>query len=190
MIENLQSAVAPFGLHELSLTDGVVSAPLLRFLTSSSRSTLVVVCLDGLKGLTNTGLREWLDEISPSIEVLCLSHCVVDRSDDEECALDAVMPKMTLLHHLITIGDMTSASTVERHQSPPRTVVWRNSSYTATDLLAMLQVCPPASFFYTNQVPPLAEKEASRVANERGIHLRYFEYLPEVRPYISVQFSE
>lgn len=65
----------------------------------------------------------------------------MDRSDNEERALDAIAPKMTSLHSLYIKGDMASALTIERYHPPAGyTAKYEVDSSIAIDLVAMFQV--------------------------------------------------
>lgn len=178
VIEKWQLSVTPFELelHDLALADGVIAAPQLRLLTSSSHSSLTSVSLSDLVGLTNIGFREWLDEVGSSLRFLDLRDCVVKRLDEEERALDTIMPKMTSLRYLYIRGDVASALTIERYHLPGgNPTKYEVGSSIAIDLVVTLRALrhPLASFVYSHQIDPLVQKEALRVAGERGTHLEF-----------------
>ncbi|KAF7346232.1 hypothetical protein MSAN_01850200 [Mycena sanguinolenta] len=70
---------------------------------------------DGVIGLSNAGLKDWLFEAGGSLRSLNIEKCSIAKAgDDEEYALDAAMGHLTALSNLRVEGDIISELAVLR----------------------------------------------------------------------------
>lgn len=97
----------------------------------SSYSSLSDVTLNGITGLSNTDLREWLSEIAPSLVSLRLCQSFFPREHhDEEHAVDATIHIMYKLESVHCEGDVVSALAIER--TPKKTEGRSGTAYINT----------------------------------------------------------
>lgn len=84
--------------------------------TSPTQPTLRVLYLIAVEGLSNNGLLNFLLQVSPTLTDLFIINCTLPRStDDEEFAIDAVIPKMLRLKAMQTVGPgLLSVSAIAR----------------------------------------------------------------------------
>ncbi|KAG6817225.1 hypothetical protein H0H87_011282 [Tephrocybe sp. NHM501043] len=110
-------------LEYLGLDTGRISRPQLLFFAGSPSlpSSLQAVAFRRLQGLTNADVLAFLAHISPTIEHLSIRNCEFSRSEDEEHAIDAIMPRMTVLRVLDVSGDLISDLAVSRKTFPNST---------------------------------------------------------------------
>lgn len=101
-------------LSILILADESILGPQLRFLTMSSHSSITYVRLDKITGLSNTDLREWLSEISPSLIFLSITGSFPRELQDEEHAVDDTIHMMHMLESARFGGDVVSSLAIER----------------------------------------------------------------------------
>ena len=105
-------------LHSISL-----DLSQLRLLTTSWKSALREARINDISGITNEEFRMWLSEVGPSLESLHLSPTIPrHRSNNEEYALDAMLPIMSNLVSLNIQGDVASHLVLERF-APTRDVI-------------------------------------------------------------------
>jgi hypothetical protein len=86
-------------------------------MTAYSHSSLHTVFFQDLTGFTNTSLRTWLAAIGPALTDWTLKRTPVHgRAQDEEYAIDAMMPIMVNLRKLDVEGDVVSELAVMRRE--------------------------------------------------------------------------
>lgn len=116
-------------IKSVSLHRGSLKLPQLRSLTTSTKSALQIASLQYISGLTNRDLYTWLTEVGPTLTHLTIQFSTISRqSDDEEYAVDVVLPTMTTLIHLDLEGDITSELVLMRYspdQSSQSSKSWR-----------------------------------------------------------------
>jgi hypothetical protein len=123
MIYGFSSAINAAPLPKLAcsiksvlLNNGSLTFPQFRSLTTSWRSSLQAATLDRISGLTNDDIYHWLSEVGPTLTHLRIRYSPLFRqSDDEEYALDAIMPIMTHLYDLHLQGDIASEQVLLRY---------------------------------------------------------------------------
>lgn len=103
-------------IRNLSLQNGFLTFPQLRLFTASSLPTLQNVTLRNISGLSNEDLRTWLVDVVATLTSLGIQFTPLSRrSDDEEYAVDALLPKMAHLRHLELEGDVASELVLSRY---------------------------------------------------------------------------
>ncbi|KAG6864466.1 hypothetical protein C0991_009299 [Blastosporella zonata] len=90
---------------------------MMRFVTMPN-PRLRVLSLMNLTGLLNNEFAALLTTVAPTLEEVQIEHCQFLRvTDDEEFAIDAVMPHFAALKRLIAIGvGLASALAISRKQ--------------------------------------------------------------------------
>ncbi|KAF8845628.1 hypothetical protein BDN67DRAFT_961226 [Paxillus ammoniavirescens] len=103
-------------LTELTLEQVFMTDMELMYLMSTSLRTLERVTLDGISGITNAGLRIFLDAISPNVSCLTIRHTglLQGAGGQEERALDATICKMHRLGKLSIVGNVASELMLQR----------------------------------------------------------------------------
>ncbi|KAG6863586.1 hypothetical protein C0991_004815 [Blastosporella zonata] len=107
-----------FQLETLDLYGGEIKGhQMMRFVTMPN-PRLRVLSLMNLTGLLNNEFATLLTTVAPTLEELQINHCQFLRAtDDEEFAIDTVMPQFAALKRLIAIGvGLVSALAISRKQ--------------------------------------------------------------------------
>jgi hypothetical protein len=186
---NLDNLPTPASsLQSVLLQHGTLTLPGLRSLTTSWRSSLRVATLQHISGLTNEDLYSWLSEVGPTLTSLTIEFSPLSRrSDEEEYAVDVVMPAMNNLRHLNLEGDIVSELALLRYvptELAPPEPLWRKwyrlsidnaPGVNAHGFLSALRTTAWTTVSMRNLVlreenMELSE-EAQRIAKERNILL-------------------
>ncbi|KAF8186084.1 hypothetical protein K438DRAFT_1765419 [Mycena galopus ATCC 62051] len=115
-------------LRSMTLYNGPITGPQLCNLTAGSHSSLSDVNFNGIIGLSNAGLKDWLLQAAPALRQLNIEKCSIAKaSDDEEYALDGAMSRLTSLSSMRLEGDILSELAVLRKPSPTG---WNGSTIT------------------------------------------------------------
>jgi hypothetical protein len=102
-------------LTELSIESVFMTNNELMYLMSTSLRTLEHVTLNKISGITNVGLRRFLDAISQNVSCLTIRHTgECDIPEQEERALDATINKMRHLRKLDVMGDVATKLMLQR----------------------------------------------------------------------------
>lgn len=108
-------------IQDLGLHNGALDGfQLLRFV-SSPHPCLQTVDFDNIRGVSNRDLLNFLSEIASTLTSLSIRGSgIPPSSDDEEYAIDAVMPKLVSLESVTVVGDYLSALAIARKPSRRR----------------------------------------------------------------------
>ncbi|KAF8833404.1 hypothetical protein BDN67DRAFT_752573 [Paxillus ammoniavirescens] len=103
-------------LAKLTIENVSMTGRELMYMMSSSLRTLEHVTLDGISGITNAGLRTFLDAISQNVSSLTIRHTGVSwgAGAGEEQALNATIGKMRRLELLDVVGDVATELMLHR----------------------------------------------------------------------------
>ncbi|KIK97923.1 hypothetical protein PAXRUDRAFT_9880 [Paxillus rubicundulus Ve08.2h10] len=103
-------------LAELTIKNVSMSGRELMHMMSSSLRTLERITLDSISGITNAGLRTFLDAISQNVSRLTIRHTGVSwcAGAEEERALNATIGKMRRLELLGVSGDVATELMLHR----------------------------------------------------------------------------
>jgi len=108
-------------LHTFRLEKGSISFSHFQFLTSSSVSSLRVVTLKEVMGLSNNDLLGWLPGISETLQHLDLTLSKFPlEGTDEQFAIETVLPSMKRLKYLCLDDGMFSYAIFERFDPEPK----------------------------------------------------------------------
>ncbi|KAJ6511027.1 hypothetical protein C8R45DRAFT_1068858 [Mycena sanguinolenta] len=105
-------------LKTVLLFNGPITAPQLSNLTAGSHASLSNLDLNGVVGLSNSGLKDWLFEAGGSLQRLNIEKCSVAKAADEEYALDAAVGHLAALSNLRVDGDIVSELAISRKIAP------------------------------------------------------------------------
>ncbi|KAG6874489.1 hypothetical protein C0995_010399 [Termitomyces sp. Mi166 len=98
----------PSRIEELQLSCGFLTASQLSRFTLSCNPCLRLCRLSRIKGLSNSGFASFLSLVASSLITLEISHCefplLSGDADDEELAIDSLMPRLTSLRRLVVNG--------------------------------------------------------------------------------------
>jgi hypothetical protein len=130
-------------LKFLRLTHSKLTGTQLLNFIRSPRPCLIDLSLFLVSGFTNNDLLIFLLEVSSTLTYLTMTLLRLDKSPDEEHAIDVAIAKMDVLEGLSIKGDLASTlvitrkpPTKEHSNRPYRTAIWRHPLYSGGILLS------------------------------------------------------
>jgi hypothetical protein len=141
-------------LEGLKFCDCTFAGPQLVKFVQSPAPRLRDLCLSRVKGVLNGDMLNMFLIVAPTLNTLTLDSCKIDRSPNEEFAIDAAVSKMVSLQCLYITGNCGTELSILRAGT-----IYREAQRNAYNPLPHISLC------YAPEINPKNLPEALRVTN-------------------------
>ncbi|KAG6853885.1 hypothetical protein C0991_000350 [Blastosporella zonata] len=170
-----------FNVRKLALQFAALRGPQLMPFATTPAPRLTELNLLDVQELLNRDLLAFLDALAQTLSHLIVLRCNFVRAEDEEHAIDAVMPIMTSLVHLSTDGYCASILALSRKTNAPMDAINCHISLRpanpgvtladAAEVIAAVTGWSTVSLFWTQGWDETLVASIKREAKQRGVTL-------------------